>query len=102
MGWPPNPGSRLGAEADIARGRATAGLLDQLETRAAELEADNHQVGRQVADLQAKLREATDSLNAVRNANRDRMETLSRRPPPSARSLLSWRSHRSQRCSHSP
>lgn len=68
----------LGTEADIARGRATAGLLAQLETRATELEANNHQLRRQITDLQAQLQEATDSLNAARDANRDLMGMINR------------------------
>ena len=39
---------QLGADADLARGRATGPLLDQLEQRSAELEADNHRLRQQL------------------------------------------------------
>lgn len=68
----------LGTEADIARGRATAPLLDQLEDRAAELEADNARLRRRVSELDAELREASDSLEAARIANRDLMALVNR------------------------
>jgi hypothetical protein len=68
----------LGTEADIARGRATAPLLDQLEDRAAELEADNAELRRRVAELESELREAVDGLNAARVANRDLMAMVNR------------------------
>lgn len=68
----------LGTDADVARGQATAPLLDRLEDRAAELEADNHQLHRQIADLRAQLLEAHDSLQAARTANRDLMAMLNR------------------------
>lgn len=68
----------LGAEADIARGRATAPLLDQLEDRAAELDADNARLRRRVSQLETKVREANDSLEAARVANRDLMALVNR------------------------
>jgi len=68
----------LGTEADIARGRATAPLLDQLEDRADELEADNARLRRRVSDLEGELREANDSLEAARVANRDLMALVNR------------------------
>jgi chromosome segregation ATPase len=68
----------LGTEADIARGRATAPLLDQLEDRAAELEADNHQLRRRVTELETELRETVDSLCAARAANRDLINMINR------------------------
>lgn len=68
----------LGTEADIARGRATAPLLDQLEDRASQLEADNAGLRRRVAELDAELRETIDSLGAARVANRDLMSMLNR------------------------
>jgi len=68
----------LGTEADIARGRATAPLLDQLEDRAAELEADNVVMRRRVSELEAEVREANDSLESARVANRDLMALVNR------------------------
>jgi chromosome segregation ATPase len=68
----------LGADADAARGRAVVPLLDQLEDRAAELEADNHQLRRRISDLESELRDVLDSLRAARAANRDLMNMLNR------------------------
>lgn len=68
----------LGTDADAARGRAIAPLLDQLEDRAAQLEADNHQLRRRISDLEAELRDVTDSLHAARATNRDLMNMLNR------------------------
>jgi len=68
----------LGTEADIARGRATAPLLDQLEDRAAELEAENARLRRRVSELETEVREANDSLEAARAANRDLMALVNR------------------------
>lgn len=68
----------LGTDADAARGRAIAPLLDRLEDRAAELEAENHHLRRRISDLEAELRDTTDSLQAARAANRDLMNMLNR------------------------
>jgi cell division protein FtsB len=68
----------LGTDADAARGRAITPLLDQLEDRAAQLEADNHKLRRRITDLEAELRDANDSLQAARAANRDLMNMLNR------------------------
>jgi chromosome segregation ATPase len=68
----------LGAHADAARGRAVVPLLDRLEDRAAELEADNHQLRRRISDLEAELRDTSESLQAARAANRDLMNMLNR------------------------
>jgi hypothetical protein len=68
----------LGADADAARVRAIAPLLDRLEDRAAELEADNHQLRRRISDLEAGLRDSTGSLSAARAANRDLMNIINR------------------------
>lgn len=51
---------------------------DRLEDRAAELDADNHQLRRPISDLETELRDATDSLQAARAANRDLMSMLNR------------------------
>jgi hypothetical protein len=68
----------LGAEADLARGRASATMLDQLETRATQLAADNAGLQRRLTQLEGELREANDSLDAARTANRDLMNMLNR------------------------
>lgn len=68
----------LGTDADIARGRATAPLLDQLEDRAAELEGDNSRLRRRVSELETDVREANDSLESARVANRDLMALVNR------------------------
>jgi len=68
----------LGAEADIARGRLDTSLLAQLEDRATELDTDNTRLRRRVAQLETELREATDSLEAARLANRDLMSEINR------------------------
>ena len=69
---------QLGADGDIARGRAISPLLDQLEQRAAELEADNGRLRQQVAQLQGETRELTDTLDAARATNRELMTELNR------------------------
>ncbi len=68
----------LGTEADIARGRATAPLLDQLEDRAAELFDENARLRERVSELEAELGEAMDSLEAARIANRDLIALVNR------------------------
>lgn len=68
----------LGSDADVARGRATAPLVNDLEDRAAELETDNAALRRQVSKLTTEAQEANDSLDAARVANRDLMNLLNR------------------------
>lgn len=68
----------LGADADIARGRSAALFLDQIEVRAAELEAENERLRQEVSTLTSDNREATESLEAARAANRDLMSLLNR------------------------
>ena len=58
----------LGAAADVARGEALSPLLDQLEHRASELEAE--------------LRDLTETLDAARAMNRELMTELNRRSTP--------------------
>jgi len=70
----------LGAEADLARGRAASPLLDQIEQRAADLEAENASLRRRVADLEAESREQAESLLAARAMNRELMSDLNRSP----------------------
>jgi chromosome segregation ATPase len=73
---------QLGTEADAARGLALAPALDELEHRAAELEAENHRQRDQIARLDADGRELADTLEAARAMNRELMNELNRRPPP--------------------
>lgn len=73
---------QLGAEADAARGLALAPALDELEQRAAELEAENHRQREQIARLDADGRELADTLEAARAMNRELMNELNRQPPP--------------------
>ena len=76
--------------ADLARGMALAPVLDELEQRAAELEADNHRQREQIVRLEADARELTETLEAARAMNRELMTELNRpwetrpdRRPPS-------------------
>lgn len=72
-------GCHLGAGADAARGQAVGPLLDQLEQRAAELEADNHHQRQRIAHLEAETRELTETLDAARAMNRELMSELNHR-----------------------
>lgn len=72
-------GRHLGAGADAARGQAVGPLLDQLEQRAAELEADNHRQRQRIAHLEAETRELTETLDAARAMNRELMSELNHR-----------------------
>lgn len=67
----------LGADADVARGLASP-LLDQLEDRAVELEADNHRLAKLITALEADARELTDTLQSARAMNRELMNELNR------------------------
>lgn len=69
---------QLGSDADLARGRALSPLLDQLEQRAADLEADNNRQRQRIAQLEAEARELTDTLEAARAMNRELMSELNR------------------------
>jgi len=71
---------QLGAEADASRGLALAPALDQLEQRAAELEAQNHQQREQITRLEADGRELADTLDAARAMNRELMNEMNRQP----------------------
>lgn len=68
----------LGADADHARGETLSPLLDQLERRAAELEADNHRQRQRNAHLEAEARELAENLDAARAMNRELMSELNR------------------------
>lgn len=71
---------QLGTDADAARGLALAPALDELEQRAAELEADDHKQREQIARLEADGRELAETLEAARAMNRELMNELNRRP----------------------
>ena len=71
-------GRHLGASADIARGETLGPLVEQLEQRGAELEADNHQQRQRLAQLQTEVRELTETLDAARAMNRELMSELNR------------------------
>src|SRR5438132_935178 len=77
----------LGAEADVVAGRQLSPLVDQLEERAAELEAENHQLREQVRRLEVDLRELTDTLEAARGLNRDLMQEVNRSSAPNTAEL---------------
>lgn len=72
---------QLGTEADAARGRIASPLIDQLEERAGELEADNAQLRQRVADLEAQLRDLGETLDAARAMNRELMSELNSSAP---------------------
>jgi DNA repair exonuclease SbcCD ATPase subunit len=59
-------------------------LIDQLEDRAAELEADNHRLRESVSQLQTELRQLTETLEAARAMNRELMNEINRSAPPHA------------------
>lgn len=68
----------LGAGADAAREEGHRPLLDGLEERAAELESDNHRQRRRIAELEAAVRELTETLETARSMNRELMAELNR------------------------
>lgn len=69
-------GRQLGAGTDAALGHAS--LLDQLEQRSAELEADNHRQRQRIAQLDAEVRELAETLEAARAMNRELMTEINR------------------------
>lgn len=71
---------QLGADAALARGQAVRPMLDQLEDRAAELEADNHALRQRITHLENELAELTETLAAARSMNRELMTQLNRDP----------------------
>jgi len=75
---------QLGADADLARGHALRPMLEQLEERSAELEADNHTLRQRVTQLEGELSERTDTLDAARAMNRELMNELNRGAPSHA------------------
>lgn len=78
---------QLGSDADLARGHAIRPMLDQLEDRAAELEADNHALRQRLASLQSERNELADTLDAARAMNRELMNQLNREPTHADRYL---------------
>ena len=68
----------LGAHADLARGRIDGSLLDQLERRAAELEAENTSLRPRIAALESELHDLNEDLQAARAMNRELMAGLNR------------------------
>jgi septal ring factor EnvC (AmiA/AmiB activator) len=74
----------LGAAADAARDESLSPLLEQLEQRTAELEADNHHQRQRINQLEAEAREFADTLEAARAMNRELMTELNRRAGTSA------------------
>jgi len=87
----------LGAEADLARGRAASPLLDQIEQRSADLEAENASLRRRVTDLEIETREQADSLLAARAMNRELMSDLNRSPSDTPTQLSEARSQPQKR-----
>ncbi len=75
---------QLGADADLARGQAMRPMLEQLEERSAEVEADNHTLRQRVTQLEGELSERTDTLDAARAMNRELMSELNRGAPSHA------------------
>lgn len=73
----------LGAVADVARGENLSPLLEQLEQRSAQLEADNHAQRQRIAQLEAESRELADTLEAARAMNRELMTEINRHSTPS-------------------
>ncbi|MGH9187330.1 MAG: DUF6262 family protein [Acidimicrobiales bacterium] len=68
----------LGADADVARGRTTSPLVEQLEERAADLEADNAQLRHRLVELERALEEANETVEAARAMNRELITELNR------------------------
>lgn len=68
----------LGSSADVARGEALGPLVDDLEQRTAELEADNQRQRLRIAELETDLREHAETLDAARAVNRELMTQLNR------------------------
>lgn len=75
---------QLGVDADLARGQAMRPMLEQLEERSAEVEADNHTLRQRVTQLEGELSERTDTLDAARAMNRELMNELNRGAPSHA------------------
>lgn len=74
---------QLGAGADLAWGQSLPPLIDQLEQRSADLEADNHAQRQRIIALEAEVRELTETLDAARAMNRELMTEVNRNQPGS-------------------
>lgn len=64
---------QLGAASDVARGQAISPVIDELEERASDLEADNHNQRLRIGQLEAEVRELNETLDAARAMNRELM-----------------------------
>ena len=84
-------GRQLGADADVARGHGP--LLDQLEQRSSELEAENHLHRQRITQLEAEVRDLTETLDAARAMNRDLMNELNRKGDKAGAQSSSRRRH---------
>jgi cell division protein FtsB len=71
----------LGAGADIARGEALSPLVEQLEERNAELEAENHRQRTRISQLESEVHDLNENLGAARAVNRELMSEINRRQP---------------------
>jgi predicted nuclease with TOPRIM domain len=69
--------ARLGAQADIAHGRALASVLDRVEQRASELGAGNHRLHARIVQLETDGHELDETLEA-RAMSRELMNELNR------------------------
>ena len=67
---------QLGAGADFARAAIANPLLEQLEKRAEELEAENAQLRHRVTQLEGESHELNETLDAARAMNRELMSRL--------------------------
>jgi hypothetical protein len=70
---------QLGCDAEIARGQVLSPLLDQLERRTAELEADNHRQAQRITQFEVESGDLTETLAAARTINRELMGELNRK-----------------------
>ncbi|MDA8311421.1 MAG: hypothetical protein M0Z46_12575, partial [Actinomycetota bacterium] len=67
-----------------ARGRIDGSLLDQLERRTAELEAENASLRPRIVGLEGELHDLAKDLQAARAMNRALMAELNRAPTSEA------------------
>jgi hypothetical protein len=73
---------QLGAQIDTATGRVTPPLLDKLEQQRAALQAENTRLRERAADLETRLRESNETIEAARAMNRELMAELNRTTQP--------------------
>ena len=69
---------QLGDFADAARDQILSPALDQVERRADDLEAENHQQHLRNVQLEAEVHELNETLEAARAMNRELMGELNR------------------------